>query len=129
MSVHDRHRAMCIRNLSLMPKGKGAAAILTKTVQGTFNPSTGEVTGSVSTDYPCSGIRVNYKNIEYKNIAVEYGDFQLYLCPVLQDGTDTPAPEIDDTILFDGETYKVVSIFPWNAAGIVCGWKLQMRKG
>lgn len=129
-SVHDRHRAMCIRNLSLMPKGKGAAAVLTKVVPGTFDPSTGEVIGTTETTYDCSGIRVNYKNLEYKNTAVEYGDFQLYLCPVLQDGiTDTPTPVIDDTILFVGEVYKVVSVVPWNAAGIVCGWKLQMRKG
>lgn len=127
MAIHNRMRAMTIRQLGV--NGNGAPAVLKRKSEGTFDPATGAVTGSTITEYNASAVRVNYKEYAYKNESIIYGDFQLYLCPVLQDGSDTPEPKHDDLITFSGDTFKVINIIPWNAAGVVCGWKLQMRKG
>lgn len=120
---------MCIKQLGLGPRGNGAPAVLSKKTGGTFDPSTGSVSDVVTTIYNGSAVRVNYKEYAYKNESIIYGDFQLYFCPVLQDGTDSPEPKHDDLITFAGQTFKVINVIPWNAAGVVCGWKLQMRKG
>lgn len=129
MGMYDRIRAMTIRQLGLGRGGKGSPVTLYKQGEGEFNPATGLIEGAGTTEYAGSGVRVNYTNFAYKSEAIEHGDFQLYLSPVLQDGTDCPAPVIADTLSFLEEVYKVINLEPWNAAGIVCGWKLQMRKG
>lgn len=129
MGMHERIRAMTIRQLGVGKGGKGASATLYKTIDGEFNPSTGAFEESTQAEYLGSGVRVNYTNFSYRNEAIEHGDFQLYLSPVLQSGEDCPEPKIDDTLLFLSDVYKVINLEPWNAAGIECGWKLQMRKG
>ncbi len=129
MGLHDRLRNMTIRQLGLGPKGKGAPAKLHKITEGEFDPETSSMVGGGVADYDGSGLRVNYKNYDYKEVTINHGDFKLYLCPVLVDGTDTPEPLIGDTITFEDDLYKVINREPWNAAGVVCGWKLQMRKG
>lgn len=129
MGMYDRIRAMTIRQLGLGRGGKGSAVILYKQGEGEFNPVTGRIEGAGTTEYAGSGLRINYTNFAYKSEAIEYGDFQLYLSPVLQDGVDCPAPVIEDTLLFLEETYKVINLEAWNAAGTSCGWKLQVRKG
>lgn len=129
MGMHNRLRAMTIRNLGVGPKGKGATAILTKVTPGVFVPETSELIGPTEVEYVGSGLRVNYTTYEYRGVDILYGDFKLYLSPVLQNGADTPLPEIEDLIRFDGKTYKVKSLEAWNAAGVVCGWKIQVREG
>lgn len=129
MGMHDRLRNMTIRQLGLGPKGKGAPATLNKVTEGVFDPETSTVVGGGIVSHDGSGLRVNYKSFDYRDVTIQHDDFRLYLCPVLVDGSDCPAPSIEDTINFDGDLYKVINIEPWNAAGVVCGWKLQMRKG
>lgn len=129
MGMHDRLRNMTIRQLGLGPKGKGAPATLNKVSEGVFDPETSSMIGAGVTAHNGSGLRVNYKSFDYKDTNIIHGDFRLYLCPVLVDGTDCPEPQREDTINFDNDLYKVLDIEPWNAAGVVCGWKLQMRKG
>lgn len=129
-NAYDRLRAMTIRRLGIGRGGLGAAAILTRKVAGVFNPKTGKVEGGSTETYSGSAVRVNYKNWAYKDTSILKDDFQLYLSPVLQDNTTAMVTPIkDDIIVFLGVNYKVIDIYPWNNAGIDCGWKLQMRKG
>jgi hypothetical protein len=47
---------------------------------------------------------------------------------VLLNGTDMPQPISQDKILFDGDTYTVQNVEPWNYAGINVGFSVQARK-
>jgi hypothetical protein len=129
-NTYDRLRAMTIRRLGIGRGGLGAAAILTRKVEGTYNPKTGKVEGGIREVHRGSAVRVEYKNWAYKDTSILKDDFQLYLSPVLQDSvTPMITPLKDDVIDFLDESYKVITVVAWNNAGIDCGWKLQMRKG
>lgn len=130
MGMHDRLRNMTIRQLGLGPKGKGAPATLHKITEGVFDPETSSIIGGGIVDYNGSAVRINYTSFDYRDTNIVHGDFRLYMCPVLTDGTtDMPAPAIEDTITFDNDLYKVINLETWKAADVNCGWKLQMRKG
>lgn len=129
MGMHERLRAMTIRQLALQPKGKGVPVTFTKKTGGGYNPKNGKNEPIVTTTYVSSGVRVNYKDSNYSNTTIQYGDFQIYLSPVLDDGSETPKPLVGDAITFLDDLVKVVSIQPFNDNGVGCGWKLQVRHG
>lgn len=129
MGFHDRMRAMAIRQLGPAPKGKGSPVTFTKRISGGYNPKTGKTTPVVTQDFTGSAVRVNYSNYAYTNTTIVYGDFQLYLSPVLIDGTDTPTPTIGDEYTFLGKKVTVINYSAFNDNGIGCGWKLQVRYG
>lgn len=129
MSIHIRLRAMTIRRLGVGRGGQGSPATLHKISKGEYNPDTGEMEGAGSFNYQGSGLRVNYTTFEYRDVSILKGDYKLYLCPVLINGEDCPPPKLGDTVTFDNDVYKVINMEAWNASGLECGWKCQMRKG
>lgn len=129
MGFHDRMRAMVIRQLSPQPKGKGVAVTFSKRTGGGYDPVTGGVKPEVVTEYNGSGVRVNYSEYAYTNVAVEYGDFQIYLSPVQIDGSAMLRPSIGDEFTFLDKTARVLNVSPFNDNGVDCGWKLQVRYG
>lgn len=129
LGFHDRMRAMVIKQLGLQPKGKGAPVTFHQRTGGGYNPATGGVFPEVVNVINGSGVRVNYSEYAYKNVAIEYGDFQIYLSPVQVDGTIMPKPAIGDTFTFIDKTARVINISPFNDNGVDCGWKLQVRYG
>lgn len=129
MGMHNRMRAMVIRQLALQPKGKGVAVTFKRKSGGGYDPSTGDTTPVVTTVYTTSGVRVNYSEYAYRNTTVQYGDFQIYVSPLLDDGTDTPRPVFGDEFTFLDEIVKVINVSPFNDNGLDCGWKVQVRHG
>lgn len=129
MAFHDRMRAMVIRQLAPQPKGKGVPITFTKRTSGGYNPKTGETTPIVIKTFTGSGLRVNYSQYAYTNSTITYGDFQIYMSPVLDDGTDAPQPAIQDQLEFLGRKVTVVNVQPFNENSLSCGWKLQVRYG
>ena len=129
MAFHDRMRAMVIRNLAPQPKGKGVPITLTRKAGGGYNPKTGKTEPIVTETIVSSGLRVNYKDSNYNRTTIQYGDFQIYLSPVQEDGSETPKPVVGDAITFLDDPVKVVSIEPFNDNSVGCGWKLQVRRG
>lgn len=129
MGMHERMRAMVIRQLAPQPKGKGVVITFERRDEGGYNPNTGEDEPSIINTYITSGLRVNYSEYGYKNSTIEYGDFQLYVSPILDTGEDTPTPQIGDYFTFLGEKVVVVTVKPFNDNGVSCGWKLQVRYG
>lgn len=126
---HNRMRSLTTRRLGLGSGGMGAPATLHKISKGVYNPHTSKIEGAGVVDYQGSGLRVNYTTFEYRDTTIQKNDYKLYVCPVLADGiTDCPAPTIGDTITFDNDLYKVINLEAWNASGLACGWKCQMRK-
>lgn len=129
LGFHDRMRAMVIRQLGLQPKGKGAPVTFHQHTGGGYNPTTGGVFPEVINEFNGSGVRVNYSEQAYKNVAIEYGDFQIYLSPVQIDGSPMPKPSIGDEFTFIDQKARVINISPFNDNGVDCGWKLQVRYG
>lgn len=129
MGMHDRMRAMVIRQLAPQPKGKGVPVTFKRRSAGGYDPSTGETTPVTTTIYTTSALRVNYTTFAYKDTTILHGDFQLYVSPVLEDGSDTPTPVMGDEFVFLGAKVKVVQVTPFNENSVGCGWKLQVRNG
>lgn len=129
MGFHDRMRAMVIRQLAPQPKGKGVLVTFTKRVSGGFDPETGDTTPIVNKEFTSSGLRVNYSEWTHANTNIPYGDFQIYLSPILEDGADTPEPSIGDHYTFMSKSVVVVNYSHFNDNGPGCGWKLQVRHG
>ncbi len=117
---------MVIRNLAPAPRGSGVIITLKKVVEGEFNPETGEVENTVE-EYTGSGVRVRFTEWHHANFDIPYSDYRVYVSPVLQDGTECPTPEIDDTIIFLGDEAKVVNLKPFNDNGVNCGWDVHVR--
>lgn len=126
---HDRMRAMVVRQLALQPSGKGATITFYQRTGGGYDPTTGGVFPEVVSEFNGSGVRVNYSEYAYKNVAIEYGDFQIYLSPVQTNGSDFPRPSLGDELTFIDKTVRVINISPLNDNGVDCGWKLQVRYG
>lgn len=129
LGFHDRMRAMVIRQLGVQPKGKGSPVTFKQRSGGGYDPVTGGVNPEIVTEFNGSGVRVNYSEYAYKNVAIEYGDFQIYLSPVQIDGNEMPRPSIGDEFTFIDKTVRVINVSPFNDNGIDCGWKLQVRYG
>lgn len=125
MGIQDRLRAMVIKNLSL--KGAGTKVTLVKQTKGVFDPGTSTLIPGKEERYSGSGLRLNYKTFDYKNTAIEYGDFKIYLSPQLIDGTECPRPTTGDKLIIGEETATVVNLERWNSNELECGYKLQMR--
>lgn len=129
MAFHNRMRAMVIRNLAPQPKGKGVEITFKKQVGGGYDRETGGTYPIFVTEFKGSGVRVNYSEYAYKNEAIIYGDFQIYLSPVLIDGGEMPKPSIGDEFTFLDQEVRVINVNPFNDNGVDCGWKLQVRYG
>lgn len=125
---HSRMRDLTTRRLGIGGGGLGSPLVLHKVSEGVYNPKTSKIEGAKNDDYNGSGLRVNYTSFEYRDVAIQRNDYKLYVCPVLVNGNDCPAPVIGDTITFDNDLYKVINLEAWNASGLDCGWKCQMRK-
>lgn len=126
--IYDRAKATATRLLSPRSAGgKGFELTLKRTTQGVYDPATG---GSVPTveSFEGSGFRENYKQSDIDGTRVKQGDFKILVSPVLLDGSDMPQPKSLDTIAFDGETYTIQSVDPWNYAGLAVGFSVQARK-
>jgi hypothetical protein len=126
--IYDRAKATARR--LLLPRsagGNGLELTLMQTVHAEYNPATG---GSASTvqSFDGSGFRENYKQSDIDGTRIKQGDFKILISPVLLDGSDMPQPKSLDTIAFDGETYTIQSVDPWNYAGLAAGFSVQARK-
>ncbi len=55
-------------------------------------------------------------------------DVKLIVSPVRTDGADMSQPKPSDAITFAGTLYQVISVKPWNYAGVACGFEVQARK-
>jgi hypothetical protein len=100
---------------------------LKRTTQGEYDPGTGGSTPTVEV-FDGSGFRENYKQSDIDGTRIKQGDFKILISPVLLDGSNMPQPKSLDTIAFDGDTYTIQSVDPWNYAGLAVGFSVQARK-
>lgn len=125
--IYDRAKASAARNLAPRSQGgKGLELTLRRTVQGEYDPDTG--VSETVTDYAGSGLRENYRAEDIDGSLIKAGDVKLLVSPVLLSGIDMPQPDTQDKILFDGETYTVQRVDPWDYAGLAVGFSVQARR-
>ena len=94
----------------------GEALILRQiTTDGTYNPATGSVAGSSTTDTPFSGYMYDYNTLNPSEVI--RGSRK---CVIPSLGL-TPEPEPDDIILGNGDTVKISRVVTiWSDGTAVC---------
>lgn len=126
--IYDRAKASAARMLAPRSEGgKGLALTLTKTTAGAYNPATSSSTNTTAA-YSGSGFRSEYELKDIDGILIKQGDVEILVSPLQISGSDMPAPASGDTITFDGVVYSVMSVQPWNFAGLAVGFQVQARK-
>jgi len=126
--IHDRGRALAIRQLAPRPAGKGAALVLRVSVPGVRNPATGTTPPPTVTDYTGSGLRTQYRSRDVDGTQIRAGDVRLLVSPILTNGSDMPTPQPGQRVQFDGgQWYTVQNSDAWNYAGVSIGFVVQGR--
>jgi hypothetical protein len=126
--IYDRAKAAAARMLAPRSKGgKGLELSLVRVITGEYDPEIGG--GKVTTEqFDSSGLRQSYRQQDIDGSLIQQGDVKILISPVLLDGADTPQPVTLDKITFDGDTYTVQHVDPWDYAGVAVGFSVQARK-
>ncbi|WKL69423.1 hypothetical protein Q1Z72_12480 [Pseudomonas qingdaonensis] len=125
--IYDRSRALAVRMLAPREKGgKGAAMMLQRRQQGAYDPVAGGAT-TVTVNHAGSALRDAYAQKDIDGTRIKQGDVKLLVSPQKLDGTDLPVPTTQDQVIFDGRTYTLITVVPWNYAGLDVGFEVQAR--
>lgn len=113
--------------LAPRPQGKGMEIPVTVYGPAVANPMTGDVTRSEAV-YIGSGIMESYDSEIIDGATIQADDVKVILSPVAVDGADMPPVKTGDQVtLVAGAVAVVVRASPWNYAGVLCGFELQVR--
>ena len=125
--IYDRAKAMATRMLAPRSKGgKGLELVLRRETLGEYDPDAPSAPSELVVNG--SGFREEYDNKYIDGTLIVRGDVKLLVSPVQLSGADMPTPLSNDRIQFDGTTYTVIAVGPWNYAGLAVGFELQVRK-
>ncbi|OJT30241.1 hypothetical protein BOP96_12380 [Pseudomonas sp. FSL W5-0203] len=125
--IYDRAKALSTRMLAPRSKGgKGLELVLRRETLGEYDPDAPPAPGELVVNG--SGFREEYDNKYIDGTLIVRGDVKLLVSPVQLTGADMPTPLSNDRIQFDGTTYTVIAVGPWNYAGLAVGFELQVRK-
>ena len=119
---YARAAATALRLLQLPPDGGGATVTLTTQTSGAYDPTTGSATVTTSTQSGY-GVRVDWTKQDESWTLVQVNDVKL----VLAASGITTAPKVNDTVLFDGITYTVISVKPAQPATVAIVYMLNLR--
>lgn len=126
--IYDRAKASAARMLAPRSRGgKGLELAMIRVTTGEYDP---EIGGSPETTerFEGSGFRENYRQQDIDGSLIKQGDVKILISPVLLDGAEAPQPVSLDKIAFNGDTYTVQHVDPWDYAGIAVGFSVQARK-
>lgn len=125
--IYDRAKALASRMIAPRSKGgKGLELVLRRETLGEYDPDAPQAPSELVVNG--SGFREEYDNKYIDGTLIVRGDVKLLVSPVQLSGADMPIPLSNDRIQFDGTTYTVIAVGPWNYAGLVVGFELQVRK-
>lgn len=125
--IYDRAKALATRMLAPRSKGgKGLELVLRRETLGEYDPDAPQAPSELVLNG--SGFREEYDNKYIDDTLIVRGDVKLLVSPVQLSGADMPVPLSNDRIQFDGTTYTVIAVGPWNYAGLAVGFELQVRK-
>jgi hypothetical protein len=98
----------------------GAALTLARPSVGTYNPATGAMPASTSTNFTVQGVFVNYEDRNVDGTVVRAGDRRLL---VSAQGSTT-IPQIGDRV----SGLQVIDVRTVAPRGVTIAWACQMRK-
>lgn len=125
--IYDRAKALATRMLAPRSKGgKGLELVLRRETLGEYDPDAPQAPSELVLNG--SGFREEYDNKYIDDTLIVRGDVKLLVSPVQLSGADMPTPLSNDRIQFDGTTYTIIAVGPWNYAGLAVGFELQVRK-
>ena len=125
--IYDRAKALATRMLAPRSRGgKGLELVLRRETLGEYDPDAPQAPSELVVNG--SGFREEYDNKYIDGTLIVRGDVKLLVSPVQLTGADMPTPLSNDRIQFDGTTYTVIAVGPWNYAGLAVGFELQVRK-
>lgn len=126
--IHDRGRALAIRQLAPRPAGKGAPLVLKVITKGPRDPATGATPPPTEVTHTGSGLRTKFAFKDIDGVRVLQTDYRMLVSPTLANGTDMPEPKPGNHLQFDGGQWlQVVSAAAWNYAGVQIGFVVQAR--
>jgi len=125
--IYDRSRALAVRMLAPRDRGgKGAEMTLLRRQQGAYDPVAGG-SQTVIVNHLGSAFRDTYDQKDIDGTRIKQGDVKLLVSPEKLDGTVLPTPTTQDQMIFNGKTYTLVAVEPWNYAGLAVGFEVQAR--
>lgn len=125
--IYDRAKALATRMLAPRSKGgKGLELVLRRETLGEYDPDAPTAPSELVVNG--SGFREEYDDKYIDGTLIVRGDVKLLVSPVQLTGQAMPLPLSNDRIQFDGTTYTVIAVGPWNYAGLAVGFELQVRK-
>lgn len=116
MSFYTRLEATATRLLTTY----GVQYTFTNNIQGSYDPATGQ-NSITTTTYNKYVVRDTFNLFEQNNTAVEQGDIRA----LAESGTYT----VDDTVVMDGETWRVMDASPITPGATNVAVELRLRKG
>lgn len=126
--IYDEAKALAAEMLAPRSRGgNGLELSLVRVTTGEYDPDSGS-TPVTTVQFDGSGFRENYSQRDIDGSRIKQGDVKILISPLLLDGTDTPQPISQDKIQFDGDTYTVQNVDPWDYAGLAVGFSVQVRR-
>jgi hypothetical protein len=99
----------------------GITATFSRTTGATFSPGAGSFTGGTATTISGKAVRTEFKQSEIDGQLVQAGDFKLMFSGAAS------APAIGDSVLFDGESFRVMDSNPAKPASVVVLYVVHCR--
>ena len=113
---YQRARALAARQMERF----GRSFTFSREADGAYDPATGTNPKTV-TNYDTNAVWLNYSNAEIDGTLVQTGDAR----PLVEAKTE---PQIDDTFVRSGFTWRVISVDTLEPADTVVLYRLQVRR-
>ena len=101
---------------------KGRSVILNRFTSGTYNPSTGTVSGASRSSETVSAVVTDYKDNQIDGGAIKRGDKMLII------SADQSPASLQDSFEIDGDEYQIVNIESVSPSGVDIIYKIQVRR-
>ncbi len=102
-----------------------SAAVSAVTTPGTYDPATGETTGTVWTDATVTATPVLGRSMSLDGVAGRQATGYVLLS---SDGL-TISPDLIQRITIGGEVWTVTEVRPYQVNASTIGWRLALAKG
>jgi hypothetical protein len=101
----------------------GKKVTLTRVTEGTYNPDTGELSGSSTTTQTVAALVKDFNGIELLGGAIQAGDRKVSIAAL-----NATEPQIGDTMTVDSLVYNVLAVKSIWSGEKVAIYQLQVRK-
>lgn len=105
----------------------GQTVTLRYVSEGTYDPSTGSLTGGSNSDSTVKAYFYNYMLDEINEQSVQSGDRRVVLHTLDTSGNTISEPSIDDKLIGQGDTVSIVSVQKIYSDVLIC-YILQVRE-